>query len=229
MKILYLFLSLWVIFALLGPDPDPRTQINADPCGSGSTTLLDTAYISKTFRRDLMTKQKTNICTFSHYIAMLFHFSNTVGKFSPIVFQQCICGVHHWLRLLCEDWYTVKSTKQVYKTSYMHIGCISETTLFYTAKNNSRIILQSLSIILLGVPYYRLFKNSNILEAFTSQVEISLVVNFTYVAVQVAPKNLLKYLQLPKLLENPPNQEFWAKYVIRTFIPEVKFMNIHFR
>jgi hypothetical protein len=27
---------LWVIFALLDPDPDPATQINADPCGSGS-------------------------------------------------------------------------------------------------------------------------------------------------------------------------------------------------
>jgi hypothetical protein len=29
MKILYFFLFLWVIFALL--DPDPATQINADP------------------------------------------------------------------------------------------------------------------------------------------------------------------------------------------------------
>jgi hypothetical protein len=29
MKILYFFLHLWVIFALL--DPDPATQINADP------------------------------------------------------------------------------------------------------------------------------------------------------------------------------------------------------
>jgi hypothetical protein len=37
MKILYFFLFLWVIFALL--DPDPATQINADPCGSGSETL----------------------------------------------------------------------------------------------------------------------------------------------------------------------------------------------
>ncbi len=34
MKILYFFLFLWVIFALL--DPDPATQINGDPCGSGS-------------------------------------------------------------------------------------------------------------------------------------------------------------------------------------------------
>ncbi len=31
MKILYFFIFLWVIFALLGPDPDPATQINADP------------------------------------------------------------------------------------------------------------------------------------------------------------------------------------------------------
>ncbi len=30
------FLFLWVIFALLDPDPDLATQINADPCGSGS-------------------------------------------------------------------------------------------------------------------------------------------------------------------------------------------------
>ncbi len=40
MNILYFFLFLWEIFALLDPDPDPATQINADPCGSGSTTLL---------------------------------------------------------------------------------------------------------------------------------------------------------------------------------------------
>ena len=38
-KILDFFLFLWVIFALLDPDPDPATQINADPCGSGSETL----------------------------------------------------------------------------------------------------------------------------------------------------------------------------------------------
>ncbi len=31
MKILYFFLFLWVIFALLDPDLDPATQINADP------------------------------------------------------------------------------------------------------------------------------------------------------------------------------------------------------
>jgi hypothetical protein len=35
-----LFLFLWVIFALLDLDPDPATQINADPCGSGSPTLV---------------------------------------------------------------------------------------------------------------------------------------------------------------------------------------------
>jgi hypothetical protein len=41
MKILDFFLFLWVIFALLDPDPDPATQINTDPCGygSGSQTL----------------------------------------------------------------------------------------------------------------------------------------------------------------------------------------------
>ncbi len=31
MKILDFFLFLWVIFALMDPDPDPATQINADP------------------------------------------------------------------------------------------------------------------------------------------------------------------------------------------------------
>jgi hypothetical protein len=36
MKILYFILFLWVIFALLDPNPDPATQINVDPCGSGS-------------------------------------------------------------------------------------------------------------------------------------------------------------------------------------------------
>ncbi len=35
MKILYFFQFLWVIFAPLDPDPDPATQINADPYGSG--------------------------------------------------------------------------------------------------------------------------------------------------------------------------------------------------
>jgi hypothetical protein len=42
MKILYFFLFLWVIFALLDTDPDPETQNNADPCGSGygSATLF---------------------------------------------------------------------------------------------------------------------------------------------------------------------------------------------
>ncbi len=39
MKILYFFLYLWVIFALLEPHPFPATQVNADPCGTGSTTL----------------------------------------------------------------------------------------------------------------------------------------------------------------------------------------------
>jgi hypothetical protein len=35
MKILNFFQFLWVIFALLVPDPDPATQINADPYGPG--------------------------------------------------------------------------------------------------------------------------------------------------------------------------------------------------
>ncbi len=57
---------------------------------------------------------KENICTFSHNMAlyfqpMLFHFPNTVGKFSPIAYSSVhICGVHHWLRLLYEDWHVVK-------------------------------------------------------------------------------------------------------------------------
>jgi hypothetical protein len=38
MKFLYFYLFLCVIFAIL--DPDPATQINADPCGSGSKTLV---------------------------------------------------------------------------------------------------------------------------------------------------------------------------------------------
>jgi hypothetical protein len=40
MKILSFFQFFWVIFALLDPDPDPAAQINADPCGSGSETLI---------------------------------------------------------------------------------------------------------------------------------------------------------------------------------------------
>jgi hypothetical protein len=46
MKILDIFPFLWVIFALLDPDPDSATQINADPYrsgsgyGSGSETLV---------------------------------------------------------------------------------------------------------------------------------------------------------------------------------------------
>jgi hypothetical protein len=38
MKFLHFFLFLRVIYALL--DPDPATQINADPGGSGSATLV---------------------------------------------------------------------------------------------------------------------------------------------------------------------------------------------
>jgi hypothetical protein len=36
----FLNLFLWVIFALLDPDLDPATQVNAVPCGSGSDILL---------------------------------------------------------------------------------------------------------------------------------------------------------------------------------------------
>ncbi len=45
MKILYFFLFLWVIFSLLDPDLDPATQINADPSGSGSRTLIKSMWI----------------------------------------------------------------------------------------------------------------------------------------------------------------------------------------
>jgi hypothetical protein len=44
MKFLYFYLFLWVIFALLDPDPDPATQINADPCRSGSATLVSSMF-----------------------------------------------------------------------------------------------------------------------------------------------------------------------------------------
>jgi hypothetical protein len=47
MKILDFFLFLWVIFALLDPDPDPATQINADPCGSGHGSGSETLFLSK--------------------------------------------------------------------------------------------------------------------------------------------------------------------------------------
>ncbi len=51
MKILDFFLFLWVNFALLDPDPDPATQINADPCGfgSGSETLPGSIILKKNF------------------------------------------------------------------------------------------------------------------------------------------------------------------------------------
>jgi hypothetical protein len=46
MKILYFFLFLWVTFDPLDPDPDLSAQINADPIGSGSTTLVLSLSIS---------------------------------------------------------------------------------------------------------------------------------------------------------------------------------------
>jgi hypothetical protein len=43
MKFLHFFLFCGsFFFALLDPDPDPATQINADPCGSGSAILPTT-------------------------------------------------------------------------------------------------------------------------------------------------------------------------------------------
>jgi hypothetical protein len=44
MKILYFFIFLWVTIPLLDPDPDQEPQINADPCGSGSETLVCTVH-----------------------------------------------------------------------------------------------------------------------------------------------------------------------------------------
>jgi hypothetical protein len=37
---IYIFKKIEVQFLHLNPDPDQATQINAGPCGSGSTTLL---------------------------------------------------------------------------------------------------------------------------------------------------------------------------------------------
>ncbi len=39
------FLPAWIRIRNLNADPDPATQINADPCGSGSETLYLTSYI----------------------------------------------------------------------------------------------------------------------------------------------------------------------------------------
>jgi hypothetical protein len=39
MKILDFFIFLWIRNLNADPDPDPATQIIADPCGSGSKTL----------------------------------------------------------------------------------------------------------------------------------------------------------------------------------------------
>jgi hypothetical protein len=60
MKILDFFLFLWVIFALLDPDPDPATQINADPCGSGSETLVKRVKLSSFPYRHVLKKEKFN-------------------------------------------------------------------------------------------------------------------------------------------------------------------------
>ncbi len=58
-------------FALL--DPDPATQINADPCGSGSTTLypgMDSAYQQS---KQLATHQ-TEILTFYVILKVFIYF-----------------------------------------------------------------------------------------------------------------------------------------------------------
>ncbi len=52
------FLFLWVIFALLDQDPDPATQINADPCGSGyGSETLDDRKLQICYRRKVMARQ----------------------------------------------------------------------------------------------------------------------------------------------------------------------------
>jgi hypothetical protein len=38
------FLPSWIRIRNLNADPDPATQINADPCGSGSKTLGTGSY-----------------------------------------------------------------------------------------------------------------------------------------------------------------------------------------
>ncbi len=43
-QILYFFLYLWVIFALLDPDPDSATPINADPVPQAWRRLLIRKY-----------------------------------------------------------------------------------------------------------------------------------------------------------------------------------------
>ncbi len=69
MKILYFFLLLWVIFALL--DPDPATQINADPCGSGygSETLSKSIQILR-IRIQMRTRFR-NTGTFTSELVLL--------------------------------------------------------------------------------------------------------------------------------------------------------------
>ncbi len=48
MKILYLIIFMWVIFVLLGPDPDPATQIYADPDADPDPQPCREAYKFKT-------------------------------------------------------------------------------------------------------------------------------------------------------------------------------------
>jgi hypothetical protein len=103
MKILNFFIFLWVILALLDPDLDPATQINADPCGSGSgygsgsKTLLGTKY--------LPTSQAIcNYIDLSNYrsaLERLTPFKNSRSKFkkSKSYIEICPC------RGLSIEWY----------------------------------------------------------------------------------------------------------------------------
>ncbi len=54
------FSIFWVIFALLDPDPDPTAQINADPCGSGSETLLPAYDLGNSFRKSPLSLKPTS-------------------------------------------------------------------------------------------------------------------------------------------------------------------------
>jgi hypothetical protein len=48
------FLPLGVIFAHMDPDPDPAEEINADPCESGSTTLIKVLSLKGTVSQDFL-------------------------------------------------------------------------------------------------------------------------------------------------------------------------------
>jgi hypothetical protein len=69
MKFLYFFQFMWVIFALLDPDPNQTTQINVDPCGSGSETLVLVLCIDDFYKFSL----QSNLYTFfdENYLLIL--------------------------------------------------------------------------------------------------------------------------------------------------------------